>query len=151
MSGANAAMRSSAPNRTSPTTSGGERRTRRRSGVTRRRGAAAATAALAIADPRVEPGVKDVDHEVRQQVRDRDEEDGPLHQREVAVEDRLDREAPHAGPAEDGLDDARDAEKGAELEPHDRGHREEGVLERVPQDDRQREQSLRARRRPLLL
>src|SRR3989475_620017 len=151
MSGANAAMRSSAPNRTSPTTSGGERRTRRRSGVTRRRGAAAARAALAIADPRVEPGVKDVDHEVRQQVRDRDEEDCPLHQREVAVEDRLDREAPHAGPAEDGLDDERAAEQGAELESDDRRHRDERVLERVPEDDEPLAQSLRARRPQVLL
>src|SRR5438094_352918 len=147
----NAAMRSSAPNRTSPTTSGGERRTRRRSGVTRRRRAAAARTALAIADSRVEPGVKDVDHEVRQQVRDRDEEDRPLHQREVAVEDRLDRQAPHAGPAEDVLDDERAAEQGAELESDDRRHRDERVLERVPEDDEPLAQSLRARRPQVLL
>src|SRR5690554_3147231 len=56
-----------------------------------------------IADPRVDDGVEEVDDDVHDDEADGDEQDGPLHDRVVAREDRVDEQAADAGPREDGL------------------------------------------------
>jgi len=50
-----------------------------------------------IADPRIEEHVGEIDQQVDEHVRDREEKDHPLHRREVAREDRVDREPAKPG------------------------------------------------------
>src|SRR5437660_12691811 len=53
--------------------------------------------ASAIADPRIDEDVEDVDHEIDQYVRRRGDQDDALHHRVVAAQYRGEDEAPQAG------------------------------------------------------
>src|SRR5690606_17546981 len=61
----------------------------------------------AMADPRVEQRVEHVDDEVDDDERDGDHQRDALHHQQVALEDRVDEQAPDAGEGEQGLDDDR--------------------------------------------
>src|SRR3989454_321035 len=96
-----------------------------------------AGASSARADTGIEESIDQVDAEI-----DHDEEHGgqehrALHDRVIAVVDRLDREPPDARPREHRLRHHGPAEQGAELEPGDRDDRHGRVLEHVL-DDHQR-------------
>src|SRR5439155_1176506 len=95
----------------------------------RGRATVAATTRSAGADAGIEDAIEHVDGEVDDdEERGRDEDDA-LHDRVVAVVDRLDGEPAHPRPREHGLGHDGAAEQGAELEPGD-GHDRHG---RVPQ------------------
>src|SRR5207244_2523766 len=79
------------------------------------------------------------------------EQHGALHERKVLREDPADDEAPEARPAEHGLDDHGARQQIAELEPEDRDHRDQRVLQRVPHDDPPPRQALGARRPHVVL
>ena len=81
---------------------------------------------------RVEGRVQDVDDERRQDERRADEDDDALEDVVVALQDRLDREAPEPGNAEDVLDDHGAAERVADDQAEHRQERPEGVPKRVP-------------------
>src|SRR6266540_1833873 len=145
--------KSSPTKRTSPTTAFGER-AKRRANATARSSVSRSTRGSArsgVADTGIEPRIDQVHRQIRREVDRRAEEHGPLDDREVAVEDGLDREPPDAGPAEDVLDDERAAEQGSELQADERRDRDERVLQRVPQDDGALAEPLRARRAQVLL
>src|SRR5258708_3147501 len=87
MSGAKSAVSSSAPKSASPEAPNGDRMSRR--------------STSRIADPRIEPGIQQIDDEIRDEGRDGDQQHGPLDHREVTIEDGLYRKEADAGPAED--------------------------------------------------
>src|SRR5215204_4780664 len=70
-------------------------------------------------DPRVEEAVEDVDDQVEEDERRREQHRRRLHERVVAVEDRLQEVPAHTGQAEDDLDDRRAAHQDADLEADD--------------------------------
>src|SRR5215211_3220904 len=67
--------------------------------------AATPSSVLAIANPRVEEGVHDVDDQVRQHEDDRNQQDDALNDRVVTVKDGADQDAPDTANREDRLDD----------------------------------------------
>src|SRR5215472_472446 len=77
-------------------------------------------AGSARADARIEEAIDQVDAEVDHDEEHGRDERGALHDRVVAVVDRLDREAADARPGEHRLGHDGAAEQGAELEPRDR-------------------------------
>src|SRR5712691_44167 len=108
-------MRASAKTKAPPATTKRSVRRRCRSGAV----AGAATRST-DADAGIEDAIEHVDGEVdHDEERGRDE-DHALHDRVVAVVDRLDGQAPHARPREHRLGDDGAAEERAELEPGDR-------------------------------
>src|SRR5206468_3538095 len=92
-------------------------------------------AGSARADARIEEAIEQVDAEVDHDEQHGRDEHGALHDRIVAIVDRLDREPSDAGPGEHGLGDDGAAKQGAELEPGDRDDRHGGVLQGVLGDD----------------
>src|SRR5687768_16892656 len=82
--------------------------------------------ACATADPGVEDGVEQVDGEVREHRSEGEEQHDALHHHEVALGDRLEEEAAHAGKSEELLDDDGAADQRADLEADDRQQRERG-------------------------
>src|SRR6266508_2898817 len=72
------------------------------------------------ADLRVDEAIRDVHEEICDDVGRGREEDDPLHERVVLLEDRLDRELPDALPREHGLDDDAAREQPTQLQPDDR-------------------------------
>src|SRR3954463_4621197 len=70
-----------------------------------------------IADARVDDGVEDVDDQVRDDDEERAEQHRALDHREVAVLDRVEREAADPGDVEDGLGEDRAAEQHADVDP----------------------------------
>src|SRR5262245_15890677 len=98
---ASAATISRATNAAPPTASARVRRARR------------AGTRSARADARIEEAIDQVDAEVDHDEQDGRDEHGALHDRVVAVVDRLDRQAPDARPREHRLGDDGAAEEGA--------------------------------------
>jgi hypothetical protein len=70
-------------------------------------------------DPRIERGLYHVHRELQHDEEQREHENGPLQQRQVALKDRRVEEEAGAGPGEHGLDQNRAAEQIAELQAHD--------------------------------
>src|SRR5256885_4996466 len=95
--------------------------------------------------PRVEVQVEQVDHEVDDDERERDEERGPLDYLHVTRDDRADELAAEPRPAEDFLGEHRAAEQIPELQPGDRDDRRPGHPQRVGADDDALGQPLGAR------
>src|SRR4051812_22108309 len=60
---------------------------------------------LAIANPRIEEGVNNIDDQVGQHEDDRNQEDDSLHDRVVTVKDGANQDAPDTANGEDRLDD----------------------------------------------
>ena len=83
---------------------------------------------------RIEQRVRDVDQQADDHEDQRDDQHHALHHREVAVEDRLHDQAPHARPREDRLGHHRAAQELRELEPEQRHDRDRGVAERVQRE-----------------
>src|SRR5207247_177056 len=111
----------------------------------RGRATAAATTRSAGADAGIEDAIEHVDGEVDDdEERGRDEDDA-LHDRVVAVVDRLDGEPAHPRPREHGLGHDGAAEQGSELEPGDGHDRHGRVLQRVLGDDQRLGQALGTR------
>src|SRR5262245_35999932 len=97
--------------------------------------ARAVTSALRLEpDARVQPHVGQVHQEVDDHERRGHQQDHRLDDRVVAVLDRREGEAADARPREDLLDHEGAAHQGAELEREHGDHRQEGVLQRVPDD-----------------
>src|SRR5215470_1131157 len=92
-------------------------------------------AASAVADARVEPAVEDIDGEVDHHEQRGDEQDGALGQRVVALVDRPEDETADAGKREDLFHDHGPAQQDAHLEPGHSDDGNEGVAQRVLQDD----------------
>src|ERR1041384_6829396 len=94
-------------------------------------------------DPRVEARVEDVD----ERAHDRDEEgaveDGRHDHGQIEGDERVVREEPHAGEAEDDLRQERaPADEHTEVEPEERHEGDQGRPQHVLQEDTSRGQSL---------
>src|SRR5262245_49878822 len=85
----------------------------------------AASAILLVADARVEPGVAQVDQQVRDREDDAVEQDEVLDHRPVALVQRLHERLPEAGHAERALDRDRSAEQAPEGQARQRHDRQE--------------------------
>src|SRR2546422_9895943 len=101
--------------------------------------------------PRVEVQIQQVDREVDDDERERDEEGGPLHHLHVARDDGADELAAEPGPPEDLLGEYRAAEQITELQPGDRDDRRPGHPQRVGTDDDPLGQPLGARHHDVLV
>src|SRR5579885_771771 len=86
-------------------------------------------------DPRVEPGVAQVDDEVHHDVDNAVDEDQVLDDHPVALADRLNERQAEPGEAECALGRRRAAEQRAELQPGERDDREQRVAQDVLVDD----------------
>src|SRR5215471_9196641 len=93
-------------------------------------GGVAATT-LSTADPRVDGGVEEIDREIAQHEERADEEDGPLHERIVALHHRPQEQAAHPGQGENLLGDHGASEEIADLDSRHRDEGDEAVLEGV--------------------
>src|ERR1700682_1141252 len=71
----------------------------------------------AVADTRIQEGVRDVHHDVRRDDQERAKEHGAHHERNVQGEDGIDRLLADAGPREHGFDHDHTSEKVAEIHP----------------------------------
>src|SRR5882672_12056032 len=112
----------------------------------RRPGNARTAARLAlITDPRIDHGVHEVHREVDGHDHHAAEDDGRLHHREVTEGDALVKQAPHARPGEDRLDDDGDVDHQDEVDTRQRQHGNQRVLERVLADHERLRQALEAR------
>ena len=89
-----------------------------------------------VPDPRVESAIDEVDDEVHDGQEHAVREDDGHDHRVVAARHRLHEEAPHAGHAEDRLDEERAGADGGEHRAQQRHDRNERVLERVLEDHR---------------
>src|SRR5262249_41485388 len=85
-------------------------------------------------DPRVEVGVDDVHAQVDAEHDDGRQQDDRLEQRIVAEDDRFVREATDARPREYGLRHDRAGDEQREVDPEQRGHRDERVAKTVLPD-----------------
>src|SRR5437867_12529271 len=92
-------------------------------------------AGSARADARIEEAIEQVDAEVDHDEQHGRDEHGALHDRIVAIVDRLDREPSDAGPGEHGLGGDGAAKPGAEPEPGDRDDWPGGLLQGLLGDD----------------
>src|SRR5437899_1812490 len=140
--GARTAARTIAP-RSEPAISVVGSRARRR--LTRRQydvttGAAAGavkvagTLTSASHDPRVDQALQDVDGEVEEHERRREDEDDALEERHVALKDGDVQQVPGAGPREHRLDEDGSPERKAELQAHHGENLRRGVLQHVPHE-----------------
>src|SRR6185437_9941264 len=87
------------------------RRPRRRTGETR--AVSPSSSSTAMADPRIENGVKHVHDEIHEHKANRHEQNDALQDDEVARIDGADQQATDTGKGEDGLDDQRAANQPA--------------------------------------
>src|SRR5262245_9188719 len=92
-------------------------------------------ASCAVADPGIEIAVDQVDGQVDGHEHHRDEQARALGERVIALVDRPEHEPPEPRQGEDLLDDNSAPEQDAHLEAHHRHDRDQGVLERVLEDD----------------
>src|SRR5581483_1910607 len=102
----------------------------------------AATTDSRMAHPRVEPAVGQVDDQVRQDDRRREQQVEGLDHRVVAVLDRFEQVAAHTRQHEDLLEHDRAADQYRDLQADQRDDRDQRVAQRVPHDDRAGAQSL---------
>src|SRR6266511_2529768 len=140
-----------------PTTASGMRRKRVRSSRRRRaRGLSSSAGAVSTkliasggptrdADARVQVRVEQVDGQVDDDVPGRRDEDDALEQRVVALVDRVDRQPPESGDAEDLLGDDGAGDQCAELQSDHRRQRDERIAQRVLADHRPLRESFCAR------
>src|SRR5712692_3481971 len=98
-----------------------------------------------IADPRVDDRVEDVHEKVDDDDHRAAQEHDGLDDGEIPEGDPLVEQAADAGPGEDGLDDDRDVDHEDEVDPRERQHGDQRVLERVLGDDERLRQPLDAR------
>src|SRR5215217_4384999 len=78
-----------------------------------------AISAPLVADARVEECVQDVHEQVHHDDGERRDQHGPLHDRQVALLDRVEGQAPDPRDVEDGLREDGAAEQDAEIEAED--------------------------------
>src|SRR5438309_7255816 len=102
--------------------------------ATRRRPRTGSATALATLRPRVEPEIRDVDHQIRERVDDRREQGDAEHRREVQRHRRCRRITAQTRPAEDRLGEHGAREKAPESQPDDRDGRNERVAQPVAKD-----------------
>src|SRR5438094_10127258 len=95
-----------------------------------------AEAGSAMADPRVDPAVDEVDHQVAQDEAHGDQQHNALHQRVIAGEDGAADEPADAGQGGAVLGHHRAADERAQLQAEHGDHRDQSVLEHVPTDER---------------
>src|SRR5882672_10345971 len=93
----------------------------------------------------IEDAIEDIDEEIHDDEDHGRQEDRALHDRIVAVVDRVDGESADAGPGEDGLRDHGAGEELTELQARDGDDRERGIAQRVLHHDEQLGHSLGAR------
>src|SRR3546814_8110823 len=80
-----------------------------------------------MAQPRVEVGIEQVDHEIDDDQKDGNDEDGTLDYGIVAAEDALDDQLAEARKHEDLLDDDGASERDIDQEDDDRDHRDHHI------------------------
>src|ERR687891_1087346 len=95
-----------------------------------------------VPDPRVEERVGQVDGQVEADHHRRHDEVHRLHDRVVEPGERLEEEQADAGQAEDRLDDDGAADVERHLQADQAHHRDQRVLQRVPEHDRALGQAL---------
>src|SRR6202521_5304012 len=95
-----------------------------------------------VTDPRVDDRISDVGQEVEQHSQSGDQHDHPEYDRVVAVQGGLEREQPHARPAEDALGDDGATDELRCLQSHQRDDGKDCVAQRVLVADGPRRQSL---------
>src|SRR6266545_1963595 len=130
--GANSALSTSRPMTMRPATAERLRRSWRHA---RCAFLVAGRASSAIADAWVDRAVQQIDGEVDQRDDHGREQHDALHERIVALVDRLDEQPADAWPGEDGLGDDRAAEQRADLEANHRHHRDQSIGQRVAGHD----------------
>ena len=96
-------------------------------------------------DSRIEPGVEEIDQEVHQDDEAGGDDQDAQQQRQVALDDRLDREPTEARHRKDALDDDAAAEKRSTLQPQHGHHREERVARHVAENEAAARNALRPR------
>src|SRR5438094_844036 len=89
-----------------------------------------------ISDARIHERVHDVDEEADDDHQNAVVDDRPLDRGIIAVADRIEHKPAHAFEREDGLRQDGPAEQQREREAHRRDNRDEGVLQRVPEEYR---------------
>src|SRR5580765_4737309 len=121
----------SATRSTLPVTAPRWRRKRRSSGCAEARGGDGSGPPLPgiVADPRVDQRVGEIDREVDEAIRGRDQEAPALDDGNVAREDGRDDELSQALAREERLHDDAAAQQQTELEPHERDDRDQRVPE----------------------
>src|SRR5258708_4104012 len=100
---------------------------------------------IALPDAGVQEAIAHIDEQIRDDVRDRGEQDDALYDGVVLRIDRIDRQLADALAGEDGLDDDASGEQASGLEADDRDDRDERVPHRVAQDDRAAGETFRPR------
>src|SRR6266700_3606817 len=85
-------------------------------------------------DSRVECRVGQVGEQVDQHDEHSEDEGHPLHDREVALEDRVDHQLADAGDREDALDDHRSADQVADVDAEHGDRGDHRVAQHVPQE-----------------
>src|ERR687898_2656564 len=98
-------------------------------------------------DARVEQDIGDVDRDVDEHVAAGYDKHHPLHDREIAIEDAVERQRTDTRQAEDDFGDDGAAEQTADLQTDKRHRRDQGILQRVTAYDARLAQTLGARRR----
>src|SRR5262249_34075604 len=98
-----------------------------------------------IANPRIDHGVREVHREVDDHDHEPTEDDRRLHHGEVAERNALVEQPPDARPREDSLDYDGDIDHEDEIDPGQRQHRDQRVLEGVLADDERLRQPLEPR------
>src|SRR5687768_11240214 len=83
------------------------------------------------AQTRIDHEVQHVDHQVDDDEDQRDQAQVRCHHRNVGELHRLDEQQPHTRPLEHRLGDDGEGDQAAELQTHDRHHRDQGVLQRM--------------------
>ncbi len=86
-------------------------------------------------DARVDQPVGEVDHQVQHRVEQRHRQDEALDRREVGGDQRLDRVGADARPGKDLLDQHVGTEQEGEDHAQRRHHRQQGVAQRIGDDD----------------
>src|SRR5205814_4467345 len=92
----------------------------------------AGTRALGEVDSGIQVAIQQVHDDVDADEEDRDDKNGALHQRVVALEDRSEEHPADARDGEDLLDDDRPAQQLTDLDAEQRDDHDEPVLEHMP-------------------
>src|SRR5205814_4654806 len=89
---------------------------------------------LLIANARIDEAVHQIRQQVHPDIRHRDQQNAPLHERIVAKADRLNQQASNAGPRKYRLRDNRSRQHGAELQADERDDGDQAVPKRMTDD-----------------
>ena len=95
-----------------------------------------------IPNPRIKKGITQVDQQVDQHEKGRDDDDRPLDLQIVPAMDQVDEQFPQPRPGKDHFDDHAPSQQLSHVQPDDRGHGNHGILQDMLEDDAAFRQSL---------